>query len=70
MSAENIISFGLGALAINVKIASVMPDIQTPLENMFSATDIHEIILSGIKVVVAGLLSVLINKFFTKKAEK
>ncbi len=70
MSAENIISFGLGALAINVKIARIMPDIQTPLENMFSATDIHEIILSGIKVVVAGLLSVLINKFFTKKAEK
>lgn len=69
MTLENIISFALGALVINVKIPSVIPslNIQTPIENMFSSGDLHEIIISGIKVIVAGFGSVAINRIFHKK---
>lgn len=68
MTFENIISFGLGAIMINVPVPNVA-DIQTPLQDMFSSRDIHELILSIIKVACAGAISVGINKMFSKNKE-
>lgn len=69
MTLENIISFAFGVVAINVKTpidSTFISNMQTPIENMFTATDAHEIILSGIKVLTAGLISVVVNKMFHK----
>lgn len=60
MNFENIISFGLGAVAINVTLPKA--EIQTPLQDMFNASDIHEIIIGAIKVIIAGILSVGVAK--------
>lgn len=71
MTLENIISFAVGVLAINVPTPNI--DIQTPLQDMFSANDLHELVLSSIKVIIAGFGSVLITKvikFFSKKEDK
>ena len=69
MTLENTISFIFGALAINVNtpvLDSLITNhpIQTPLENMFSSGDLHEVIICGIKVLFGGFISVGINKFF------
>ncbi len=69
MTLENIISFAFGVVAINVKTpldSSFISNMQTPLENIFTATDVHEIVLSGLKVLTAGLISVVINRMFHK----
>lgn len=69
MTFENSISFGLGAIAINVPTPNVA-DIQTPLQDMFNSRDIHEITISAIKVIVAGLLSVGISKLISSSKNK
>lgn len=67
MTFENIISFGLGLVAINIK--TPLDSLQTtiPIESLFTSQDLHEISISVVKLVLACVIPFCINKLFRNK---
>lgn len=67
MTFENFASLGLGFIIINVKTPLDSLQSSTPIQSLVTPQDVHEIIISLVKIVLVCVVPYLFNKIFTGK---